>query len=152
MSQFDGYCISWLASSIVRVKQIQRFSKRFLLYGFSKKALMVDNHNALCSIVLVSFKNIGIKGIALNDIKISHFLECFAILLVYSEKLSDYLYQNDGINLVIKNFSTVIYKYPHLNLCKKCLNFGHTEINCTNNEKKCLKCGGQHSHTTCNVK
>lgn len=91
-----------------------RYSKRFLIYGISKRSLGISQHNDLCNLVFSNLASMNLDVQFLPaDIKVSHYVEGYAVILVYNADLANYLYSNNGLRLIISRFSTLVYKYPH---------------------------------------
>lgn len=111
VSNLNGYTNGWIINGPI----VQRFSKRFLIYGLSKRSLNIKDHPALNQSVYAQLLNQVNFAFAISDIKVSHFMENFAVLLSYNNQLSDWMVaQNE---FVVNTGGVFIVGTPIWSLC-----------------------------------
>lgn len=143
ITNINGYSNQWIIGSVNR---IQKYSKRFIIYGLSKRNLSVTDHNGLKQLVYAQLISKTQIGFTTSDIKIHHYMDNFAILLSFHEQLSEWLINQANMILRISSFNTVLHRFGHFFFYKKCTSFGHTADDCGVgvNAIICYKCGENH--------
>lgn len=125
---------------IVGQQRTQRFTKRFIIYGFYKRSLTVADHTGLCNLVYAQLLAKSGFEFPITDLKINHFMSHFGILLSYNEQLSEWLTTQVNPSINIGSFNCVIYRFGHFKFCLKC------SEDCVSTDLLCFRCGQSHDY------